>query len=336
MKRSIKLSLQVLTMILIFTSCQKDRSIVYVNQNTGNTGNNVGNTSKSFALNSAGFFASVAPKPQKFIKDAASYMSITSSYGNNYVLPPNSLLQMDNTPVTGNVEFVLIEYVTKADMLKSGVTTLSGQELLSSGSMFYMTAYQNGEELKVKDNTNIHLKLKANSNDNTPMDYWVGEKTINDSNNKIDWKLSNSIQISPTLDTSNLKSKYNFQLPNYKFGYSNLDCLIGNGKPKCKNWSLDPPDNCNDKNSVAMIIMNQYNGCGYAFWSNDVDLIGTQYRLPIGEPYKILIYRKYGSGDNDIEYVILNEVVKETSQVSYKGAMTKTTQVGLSGIIDGL
>lgn len=291
---------------------------------------------KSFRLNTAGFFTATAPKPQKFTKDVSNYMNITSSYGNIYVLPPNCLLHADNTQVTGNVEFVLIEYITKADMLKSGVTTLSGTELLSSGSMFYMTAYQNGVELKVKDNTNIQLSLNANSSDKSPMDYWVGEKTNNDSNNKIEWKLSNSIQIIPALDSSNLKSKYNFQLPNYKFGYSNLDCLYSSTKPRCKNWSLDPPDNCNDTNSVAMIIMNQYNACGYGFWANNIDLIGSRYLLPIGEPYKILIYRKYGSGDDDIEYVILDEVVKETSQISYKGAMTKTTKAGLSGIIDGL
>lgn len=332
MKQKFNFVLMILVTATLIVSCKKDRTVVYVNQNNGNNSNPI----KSERLNTASFFSNFAPKPQKITLDATNTMMITSNSGNQYVLPANCLLHQNNTPVTGNVEFVLIEYRTKSDMLTSGVTTISGNELLASGSMFYMTAYQNQEELKVKDNTSIGLYLNPNSTDNSPMDFWTGNKNSNDSNNKINWTMTSPIQVSLRADSSSLKYKYSFNYPEYKFGYSNLDCLHNINAPRCKNWSFEPPKSCNDTNSVGMIIMNQYNACGYVYWSKQGDLMGTAYKLPIGEPFKLLLYRKTGTGEDDIEYVILNEEVKENTNITYNGVMTKITKAGLKSIIDGL
>ncbi|HEY1045766.1 MAG TPA: hypothetical protein VGF79_04960 [Bacteroidia bacterium] len=332
MKQKFNFVLMILVTATLMVSCKKDRTVVYVNQNNGNNSKPI----KSERLNTASFFSDFAPKSQKTTLDATKTMMITSNSGNQYVLPANCLLHQNNTPVTGNVEFVLIEYRTKSDMLTSGVTTTSGKELLASGSMFYMTAYQNQEELKIKDNTSIGLYLNPNSSDNSPMDYWVGSKNNNDSNNKIDWTMTSPIQVRPRLDTVNMKRRYNFSLPEYKFGYSNLDCLHSNTTPRCKSWSFEPPKSCNDTNSVGMIVMNQYNACGYVYWVKQGDLMSTQYALPIGETFKLLLYRKTGTGEDDIEYVILNEEVKENTVISYNGVMTKITKAGLKSIIDGL
>lgn len=331
MKNKLNLVLLFTLALINWTACKKDRTVVYVSQNNGGSKNG-----PSHRLNTASYLASFAPAEQRFTLNPSSTMSMTSFSGNIYVLPPNSLLHQDNSPVTGNVEFVLIEYLTKADMLCSGVTTLSGTELLASGSMFYLTAFQNGEELKVMDNTNIALKLKANSDDVSPMDYWVGNKTVGDSNNKVDWSIANKMQVTPKWDSISLKKRYDVNIPNYKFGYSNLDCLHNINKPRYKSWSLDPPDVCNDTNSVAMIIMDQYHASGYVWWVKDVDVMGTSYMLPIDDSYKLLIYCKYGPNPDDIQYVVLDDVVKEDNAIVYKGPMTKTTKAGLKAVIDGL
>lgn len=335
MKKNIQHTLLTLITILFIASCQKDRTVVYVNQNANNGGNTNGNNGKSFFLNTASFLSSYAPQVEKFTKDASNYMGFRSASGNWYALPGNSLLHQDNTPVTGNVEFSLIEYRTKADMIYSGVTTLSGTELLASGAMFYLMARQNGEDLKVKDNTSLELSLNADQNEQRPMDYWVGIKPSNDTNNKIDWKLDNAVQAKPKRDSSSLKFRYELQAVSYKFGYSNLDCIHNPNLPRHKTWEFDPPAGCNDTNSVALIIMNSYKATGYCGWFED-KIIGTKYSLPIGEKYKLLLFRKYGSGENDFEYVLLNEEVKEDNQIVYKGAMTKTTKAGLRDLIDGL
>lgn len=335
MKNLSKLLLLVACTSVSFYACKKDRTVVYVNQGN-NTGNNGNNKPTSIRLNPLGMLSSFAPKPQTFTLNSENYMYIYSSAGNEYVLPPKSLLHTDNSPVTGSVEFKLVEYRTKGDMLSSGVTTMSGKELLVSGSMFYLMAYQNQEELKVKPNTTLNVSLNPNDiNNNSPMDYWIGTPT-NDSNNRINWGDSTIAQVRPTIDSGGANYRYKLPIINYKFGYSNLDCLHSSSKPRCKLWTLKLPSNCNDTNTSAMIIMQQYNACGYAYWTKEYDLMSTYYSLPIDEPFKLVICRKYGEGNDDIEYAIIDEVVKEDTDIEYTGTFTKTTSTGLKSIIDGL
>lgn len=333
--KSKKLTLLALLMFsaIVYQSCKKDRTTVIV-QPKGNTN---GHVPTSYYLNSKDLFKSAAPKEQKFIMDAAVGKTLVGNSGSKYYIPANALLHQNNTTVTGNVEIVLIEYSTKADMLFSGVTTTSGKELLESGGMFYIMAKQNGEELKAKPEANFSFNIVPTGNNMIdPMDFWNGVPNPNDSLNKINWVIQDSIRIVPRKDSQNFKPNYQFQLNYFKFGFCNLDRYYDQNKPRIKSIKINLPSNCNDTNSMALIIMKQFNACGHCYWVTDEDYISTHYRPSIGEDIMVLIYRKTGTGDDDFEYATVNYTLIEDSEITYNGAMTKCTFSELEALIKTL
>jgi hypothetical protein len=331
--KNLILIVMLLASAFVYQSCKKDRSTVIVQPK----GNSNGNTPTSYYLNGKELFRSIAPKEQKFIMNAATGISITGQSGSKFYIPANSLLHQNNSPVTGNVDIVLIEYSTKADMLFSGVTTTSGTELLESGGMFYLMAKQNGEELKAKPEATFSFNIVPTGNNMTdPMDFWRGVPNQNDSLNKINWVVKDSVRVVPKKDSQQLKANYQLTLNYYQFGYCNLDRYYDQNKPRIKTIKIHPPSSCNDTNSQALITMKQYNACGHCYWAINNQYISTYYRPTIGEDIKVLIYRKTGSGKDDYEYASVDYTLIEDSEITYNGPMTKCTYDELITLIKTL
>lgn len=312
--------------MLVFFACKKDRTTVFVNNGTGNN-----NPPTSYKVNVSTMWAMKAPQKQAFTVDAASGQWITGARGFRFYFPANALLDASNNPVTGNVNIELIEYVTKGDMLFSGITVTSGNQLLESGGMFYLMAKKNGQELHLKDHSGFAMSIPQTNNTSDPMDIWEGKPNGNDTMNKINWVLKDTVKIQPKKDTSGqVRPTFNLNFDYFKFGYCNIDRECYKFKTLVTKFRVKLPKGCNDTNSTALIMFKDYNCCAWCYWLHDEQLISTGYQLPLGETAKILIYKKTGKGDDDLEYAVKEFTFQDNTQVE----LTSTTKCTLQQLED--
>ncbi len=318
--------------LLIFQACKKDRTTVFVN----NKGNNNGNPVTNYPVNTLATWSKKAPQKQSFTINAASGQWITGAKGSMFYFPANSLLDASNNPVTGSVDIELKEYMNKADMLFSGITVTSGNQLLESGGMFYLMARKNGQELHLKNNVGFTMIIPQSNQGEDPMNIWEGNPNQRDSLNKIDWVKKDSVPIKPVQDSAQQQKKKYFQQFNYfKFGYCNIDREAFKFKNLIKKFRIKMPDGCNDTNSTALLLFKTYNCCAWCHWLTIEDRMATYYQLPLGEVAKVLIYKKTGPGDDDLEYAVKEFTFTDETEVEFT-SMTKCTNLELENLIKAL
>src|SRR5690606_18073278 len=123
----------------------------------------------------------------------------------------------------------------------------------------------------------------------------------------------------------------------FKFGFCNIDRYMYNNKPKCNSFKIRVPSNCNDTNSSALLMFPDLNSCAYCYWHGSGDYITTSYTLPVGEDVKVLVYRKTGPNEDDLEYAIVNSyTLIADSDIDVTGSMTACTKADLESIIEGM
>lgn len=317
---------------LTIQSCKKDRTTVIVNNTTG--------TTKGTVLNPLNTFASAAPMKQSFTFDNSTGALITGSKGSQFYFPPSSLLYQNGTEVTGNVQVEIREYMNKADMLFSGVTVTSGNNLLESGGMFYIMPRQNGEELKLKPGSGFQIFIPKTNAGNEAMDFWNGEPNLDDSFNKIDWVKQDSVPINQIKDSAQgggQRTKYFAQFDYFKFGYCNIDREMNKFKTIISKFRIKLPGHCKDTNSTALLMFKNYNCCAWCYWDNTEGLLTTGYSLPLNETAKILVYKKTGPGDDDLAYAVLEITFADDTLVDFSNtALTPCTNQQLEDIIKAL
>lgn len=281
--------------VIALQSCKKDRTIIEIEKSPGKARKSV-----------LRVFDKVTPTKQSFTIDATNGGVIKGTGGTEIILPGNALLHQNNSPVTGNVDIELIEYLNKADMLFSNVTVTSGAELLESGGMFYLMARQNGEQLKVNPSAIVQMFVPKSDNGNNAMDFWEGALKANDSLNKVDWVKRDSVPVEQVKDTNQQKPpRYFAQINYFKFGYCNIDREAFKFLNKVTKFKIKLPSDCKDTNSSALLLFKNYNCCAWCYWLPSENLMSTGYTLPKGETIKVLIYKRTGSGDDDLAYAVL-------------------------------
>ncbi|MFT5723673.1 MAG: hypothetical protein ACI9JN_000790 [Bacteroidia bacterium] len=190
MKNSIKISVLILIVSVLQIGCDDTQSI---------GPNNGGNTSFTTAK---AFLNSKSPKEQVFTKDVNNRFTIISDNGLHYRFKPNAFKTSAGQIVTGQINLQLTEYLTKSDMVFSGVTTTSGTDVLESGAMFNLTATQNGQALQLVDD----YRVQVPSQDQDPnMIIFEGEEVEDSAGSAINWvpsKSSNVVRDSLRSDTS--------------------------------------------------------------------------------------------------------------------------------------
>jgi hypothetical protein len=312
-----------------FVACKKDRTTVLVN-------NNPGKTPTSYPVNILGGWTKQAPKKQSFTMNADGGGWVTGAKGCRFYFPPAALLDMSNNAVTGNVEIELIEYMNKADMLFSGVTVTAGNELLESGGMFYLMARKNGAELHLKDNSGFMINIPQTNNNMEPMDFWAGEPNQDDSLNKVNWVKQDTVAIVPRKDTAAQgRATYSMMFDYFKFGYCNIDREMNKFKTLVTKFRIKLPEGCNDTNSTALLLFKNYNCCAWCFWFPDENRMSTYYSLPQGETAKVLIYKKTGKNEDDLEYAVKEFTFTDVTEVEFT-TLSKCTNQQLEDVIKGL
>ena len=318
--------------VFSFSSCKKDRTTVIVNNTSGG--------SKGSKLNPLNTFASAKPMSQSFTFDITLGALITGAKGSQFYFAPSSLVHQNGSEVTGNVTVELREYMNKADMLFSGITVTSGNALLESGGMFYIMPRQNGEELKLKSGSTFQIFIPKANAGNQAMDFWNGEPNLDDSFNKIDWVKQDSVPIEQVKDTvqgGGQRTKYFAQFNYFKFGYCNIDREMNNFKTLITKFRIKLAGHCKDSNSTALLLFKNYNSCAWCYWINAEDQLSTYYGLPLNETIKVLVYKKTGSGDDDLAYAVKEiTLIDETVADFSTTALTPCTNQQLEDIIKAL
>lgn len=190
MKNKFKTSMAIILMAGLFTGCEVDDPLT-----TGGSGNTTFSTAETF-------LKSKAPETQRFTKDVTNRFTIKSANGLHYRFRPSAFKKPDGQIVTGQVNIELTEYLTKADMVFSGVTTTSGSDFLESGAMFNIKVTQNGQELQLVDDYRVQVPAQ----DQDPnMIIFQGEELEDSSGTSINWvpsKTSTVVRDSTQGDTT--------------------------------------------------------------------------------------------------------------------------------------
>lgn len=100
-------------------------------------------------------------------------------------LPAGCWLDADGKPATGKVTVTLLEAYNRADFVKAGLNTRSGQRLLESNGMFRLTASQNGKPLRINPDAGVYVSFFTPEKDKD-MQLFTGDST----DGTVDWKLT--------------------------------------------------------------------------------------------------------------------------------------------------
>ena len=156
------------------------------------------------------FLESLAPKVQSYTRDASNEFLVISENGLHYRFRPNSFRNFSGGLVSGDVDVEITEYITKADMVFSGVTTTAGNSLLESGGMFKIDVKQNGQALEL--NASSFRVLVPTEGQDPEMQIFRGRDNPDDSVALVNWTQDSSSFVGQDTvfsDTTRFDSIYN-------------------------------------------------------------------------------------------------------------------------------
>ncbi len=160
-------------------------------------------------------------EPQFFTVNADEDNVIVGEDGTVVSIPGGALLDENGHPVSGEIEVELKEALNPMDIINAGLTTMSGEELLETGGMFYFNARQNGKNLKIDPSNELVVDVPANEAKKGMMLY----NGVRNDDGSIDWQ--NPRELMYELTTVDIHS-LDFYPPGYitrlgSMGYSEKD-----------------------------------------------------------------------------------------------------------------
>ncbi len=245
--------------------------------------------------------AKYGPPEQTFTKDATSSFTINSANGFSYFFP-NGVLTKDGQAVTGNVDVEITEYLTKADMIFSGVTTASGNSLLQSGGMFNIEISQDGEDLDLAGMYTVSIPTTEGID--PQMQVFRGEE--NPSNGQtVNWVQADSswVRSDSTVgggDTSRYYLTLNF------LSWCNLDKYYNAATGTQVRLKL--PEGYASSNTVVYMIFEE-NSVVYLMADVDKKEFNSgNFNLPLGWDIHLLAVAKT---DNGMEYGLVSSTISD-------------------------
>jgi hypothetical protein len=100
-------------------------------------------------------FEQTAATPQSFTINANSNTSIAGVQGTIVNIPANSFETMGGTPVSGNITFYLTEVYNNNQMILNQRPTFAGNQMLVSGGVVNLAAYQGSNQLVLSNGINV-------------------------------------------------------------------------------------------------------------------------------------------------------------------------------------
>ena len=265
----------VLTIALIFSSCEKEPTVVTFPSQAG----------PIMTSQTQGFFEeNIKNETEKWnVIPDSTYQTLVTS--NNYFVRfnHNTFTYSNGQAIVGDFTVEIVDVLTKKDMLKLNRPTFTNDgELLVSGGVIYLNAHQNGQQLSINNNAPVMVSIPTD--EGTPMKYFNG---IVAGNNDFGWdeSLEDEVTIFTPNDTSwignNNSLSYNFTMDS--FGWINCDFFYNSTTP-LTGVNVILPEKHNGSNTYVFIYYSDINSVAnmddYNFDSN-FDL-GTGYSTPVG------------------------------------------------------
>jgi len=139
-------------------------------------------------------FVNTAVTPTIYTMDAGLGGAILSASGTRYNFPPNAL-QKDSQRVYGDVQVEMAEYLTKSDMIFSGILPYSnGQPFLSAGA-FYLNISQNGLPVYISKSTKYLVTIPQKTLPPMGLQLYLGRPDDTLQSNSVNWQLNTDTSI---------------------------------------------------------------------------------------------------------------------------------------------
>ncbi len=100
---------------------------------------------------------------QTFTLNTAQDTIIQTKGGLVIAVPAKCFVDDNGNPVTGPIELEVKEALDAASMMRAGLSTKSGSDLLESAGMFYLNGRKDGKSLKINPNNGIYVRVPADS-----------------------------------------------------------------------------------------------------------------------------------------------------------------------------
>jgi len=272
------------------------------------------------------YLKSLAPSSQSFTEDASNFISVISTNGFIYTFYNGSLMQ-NGIPVAGDVQIEVTEYVSKADMIFSGVTTLAGDRLLASGGMFDIEITANGSPV---DLNGIYEVSIPRTQIDFGMQIFEGEEITNgDGTPGVNWVSADSSWIRQDSSETQDSGRYSLNL-NF-LSWCNLDKFYNatdGGQVR-----LQLPAECTSSNTTVYMLFDE-NSVVNLFADADLKEFNSgNYILPEGWDIKLLAVCV--DDNNELSYALVDSEITDP-HLETVTTMTKITEADLESLIKSL
>lgn len=129
-------------------------------------------------------FSGYEPSEQVFLINNTLDSIITCTSGLKIYVPANCFSHEDNSKINGEIEFRIREYYSVQELLAGNLSTQSDSLILESAGMFLLSATNKGENLKLKEHSELIFQTPKAYNDS--MKIYYGER---DEKGTLNWKV---------------------------------------------------------------------------------------------------------------------------------------------------
>ena len=246
------------------------------------------------------FLAASAPKKILFSNDALQEMTLVSSRGGLVTIPAGIIVDAQGNPVSGTVDYEFTQYLTKSDMIYSGVTTLTSDgKLLESGGMANLRATVDGQEVFIKKGDLVTVIFPTALK---PFLGYIG-RSGSDGVNHVTWELRPG-----ALRIDSLTKQLALGLDS--FGYWNLDRL--DSSVSRTDVMVTLPSFCTKLDTRVVLVNKDANSVCYLYNSGtnrEWDISG----IPLGLNAKLLVIQLK---DNHLKYAIRDITIRQDHKLS--------------------
>lgn len=246
--------------------------------------------------------AQTATSPQGFTINANVNTTVTGVEGTIVNIPANSFETTGGSPVTGNVTFYLTEVYDNNQMVFNQKPTFAGGQLLVSGGVVKLAAYQGGQKLVLSSSINLLMptaNTSALQSSSMQLFYWDRNDSTSNPNDST-WVPEDSSSV----EVDSLGLFYSLWVN--ELTWINCDQFFGMGN--LGEIEVDAPTgytNADTRVYLVLISINSYGelyeyGCApYEFCT------GSSFAVPVGYSYAIAAIH-YDSGTSSYSSSIVS------------------------------
>ena len=268
---------------------------------------------------------------ETFVKTADWDIRIITEHQTVIDIPGQAFQDDNGQVITGLIEIEVIELRTPGEILLAGIQTTSYDHLLSSAGEFYLTARQNGQEVRLRDGIQIRWRV----NDPDPqerMELWYAAEETDPVTGATIRTWDDADDDPETWDNVSLSEWEVFQDSTQGgwltgFGYEcwsdslkwiNIDLFMDIPEEDRTDVCVDLPAGFGNVNSAVFLIFHDFNGIIHLPGNPETMQFCNYYTqfitvgVPIGAPVSFVVISEQGE---DCYFFALSETVIEENHL---------------------